>query len=69
MHSRCLRLERAAGLEQGYSSGQPDTIPVAETDLIFSAMTEEMGLIFALCLILDLRELLCDVFEYCDGIA
>lgn len=36
----------------GLFRGQPDTIPVAETDLIFSAMTEEMGLIFTLCLIL-----------------
>lgn len=36
------------GLFQGY----PDSIPVAETDFIFSAIAEEMGLIFALCLIL-----------------
>ena len=36
----------------GLFQGQPDTIPVAETDLIFSAITEEMGVIFALCLIL-----------------
>ena len=32
--------------------GQPDMIPVSETDFIFSAITEEMGVIFALCLIL-----------------
>ena len=36
----------------GLFQGQPDTIPVAETDLIFSAVTEEMGVIFSLCLIL-----------------
>lgn len=36
----------------GLFKGQPDTIPVAETDLIFSAITEEMGMLFALCLIL-----------------
>ena len=36
----------------GLFRGQPDTIPVAETDLIFSAVTEEMGVIFSLCLIL-----------------
>lgn len=36
----------------GLFQGQPDTIPVAETDFIFSAITEEMGVIFALCLIL-----------------
>ena len=36
----------------GLFKGQPDTIPVAETDLIFSAITEEIGMIFSLCLIL-----------------
>lgn len=36
----------------GLFQGQPDTIPVAETDFIFSAITEEMGVIFSLCIIL-----------------
>lgn len=36
----------------GLFQGQPDTIPVAETDFIFSAVTEELGVIFSLCLIL-----------------
>lgn len=36
----------------GLFQGQPDTIPVAETDFIFSAITEEMGVIFGLCVIL-----------------
>lgn len=36
----------------GLFQGQPDTIPVAETDFIFSAIAEEMGVIYALCLIL-----------------
>ena len=36
----------------GLFQGQPDTIPVAETDFIFSAITEEMGVIYALCIIL-----------------
>ncbi len=36
----------------GLFQGQPDTIPVAETDFIFSALTEEMGIIFGLCVIL-----------------
>lgn len=36
----------------GLYQGQPETIPVVESDLIFSAIAEEMGLIFALCIIL-----------------
>lgn len=36
----------------GLFKGQPDTIPVAETDFIFSAISEEMGVIYALCVIL-----------------
>ena len=36
----------------GLFQGKPETIPVAESDFIFSAISEEMGLIFALCMIL-----------------
>ena len=36
----------------GLFQGEPDTIPVASEDFIFSAIAEEMGIIFALCLIL-----------------
>lgn len=36
----------------GLFQGEADTIPVAEEDSIFAAISEEMGLIFALCLIL-----------------
>ncbi len=36
----------------GLFQGQPETVPVVETDFIFSAITEEMGVIFSLCLIL-----------------
>ncbi len=36
----------------GLYEGMPDKIPVAESDFIFSAISEELGLIFALCLIL-----------------
>lgn len=36
----------------GLFQGKADKIPVAEEDFIFSAIAEEMGLIFALCLIL-----------------
>ena len=36
----------------GLFQGSPDMIPVAETDFIFSAIAEELGVIFALCLVL-----------------
>lgn len=36
----------------GLGQGKADAIPVAEEDFIFSAIAEEMGLIFALCMIL-----------------
>lgn len=36
----------------GLYQGSPELIPIAETDFIFSAIAEELGLIFALCLIL-----------------
>jgi cell division protein FtsW (lipid II flippase) len=36
----------------GLSKGLPTSIPVVDSDFIFSAISEEMGAIFALCLIL-----------------
>lgn len=36
----------------GLCQGSPDMIPVAESDFIFSAIAEELGVIFALCLIM-----------------
>ncbi len=36
----------------GLYQGKADAIPVADEDFIFSAISEEMGLIFALCMIL-----------------
>lgn len=36
----------------GLFQGMPEKIPVADEDFIFSAISEEMGLIFALCIIL-----------------
>lgn len=36
----------------GLFQGKADSIPVADEDFVFSAISEEMGLIFALCLIL-----------------
>lgn len=39
-------------LGMGLCQGQPDAIPVAAEDFIFSAIAEELGIITALCLIL-----------------
>lgn len=36
----------------GLFQGMPDNIPVADEDFVFSAISEELGLIFALCMIL-----------------
>ncbi|MGN0243548.1 MAG: FtsW/RodA/SpoVE family cell cycle protein [Lachnospiraceae bacterium] len=36
----------------GLAQGMPDSIPVVESDFIFSAIAEELGLFFALCLLL-----------------
>ena len=36
----------------GLFQGAPETIPVATSDGIFAAISEEMGLLFALCMIL-----------------
>ena len=36
----------------GLCQGSPESIPVRDSDFIFSAIAEELGLIFALCLIL-----------------
>lgn len=36
----------------GLCQGSPELIPVRETDFVFAAISEELGLIFALCLIL-----------------
>lgn len=39
-------------LGMGLCQGSPESIPVAAEDFIFSAIVEELGLIFGLCLIL-----------------
>ena len=39
-------------LGMGLCQGQPDTIPVAAEDFIFSAIAEELGIVFALCVTL-----------------
>lgn len=51
-HSHCLPSEQAAGLAWGFIRASRDKIPVVKQDFIFSAIAEELGGIFALCLIL-----------------
>lgn len=36
----------------GLFGGIPDKIPVSDEDMVFSALTEELGMLFAICLIL-----------------
>lgn len=36
----------------GLYQGLPNTIPVAVKDFVFAAMSEEFGMIFAICVIL-----------------
>ena len=49
--SPCSPSVPAAGLEWDYTREMPEKIPVVEQDFIFSAIAEEMGGIFAICLI------------------
>ena len=36
----------------GLGQGLPESVPVVSSDFIFSAISEDLGLVFALCLIL-----------------
>ena len=36
----------------GFFNGTPDSIPYVETDFIFSAIVQEMGIIFSICMVL-----------------
>ena len=36
----------------GFFNGTPDSIPYVETDFIFSAIVQELGIVFAICMIL-----------------
>ena len=52
-------------LGMGLCQGSPESIPVAAEDFIFSAIVEELGLIFGLCLILVCVSCYIMFFEYC----
>jgi len=45
-------LSTGGWLGSGLGNGRPSTIPVVESDFIFSAICEELGVVFGLCLIL-----------------
>ena len=51
----------------GLFQGLPDEIPVADTDFIFAAISEEMGLILSLCLILVCVSCYVMIFKHCSG--
>ena len=50
--SHFLPLEPVGGLAWDLCQGSPESIPVVKNDFIFSAICEELGGIFAICLIL-----------------
>ena len=50
--SHFLQLVWDHGLDMDYVRGMPDKIPVAEKDFMFSAISEEFGLIFSIALFL-----------------
>ena len=50
--SHSLPLVPGAGSAWDYTQGSPESIPVVKNDFIFSAICEELGGIFAICLIL-----------------
>ena len=49
----------------GLCQGSPEKIPVVKNDFIFSAICEELGGIFAICLILVCMSFLPDDRQYC----
>ena len=49
----------------GLCQGSPEKIPVVKNDFIFSAICEELGGIFAICLILVCTSFFSDDRYYC----
>ena len=52
----------------GINQGMPYKIPVVEQDFIFSAIAEEMGILFALLLIFDISEQLLYDSQHCHSV-
>lgn len=44
-------MSRGSWFGLGIGQGTPKDIPYVETDFIFAAVTEELGIIFSICLI------------------
>jgi peptidoglycan glycosyltransferase len=53
----------------GIDSGSPTSIPYVEQDFIFSAICEEYGLIFGICLILICLNLFLEIVHMAQGVA
>ena len=47
-----LQSEQEDGLEWGFGQGSPNMIPFVKQDYMFAAICEELGGLFAMCLIL-----------------
>lgn len=50
----------------GLTQGSPDKIPFVTSDFIFAAITEEMGIIFGVCLILLCLNVFLDMLMLCE---
>lgn len=50
----------------GLTQGSPDKIPFVTSDFIFAAITEEMGIIFGVCLILLCLNVFLDILLLCE---
>ena len=54
---------------QGIGKGTPQDIPYVETDFIFAALTEEMGLLFGIGILLTAVLLFLSVMRLAAGLA
>ena len=52
MPGRCFRISAGDWFGTGLCQGSPNAIPFVEQDFMFSAIAEELGTIFGICLIL-----------------
>ena len=52
LHRDCSKQKPADGSVWDFGKGMPNIIPVVDKDFIFAAICEELGAIFAICMLL-----------------